>query len=103
MRWVCVNCLDCSTAGSEEILDLIPHFNIQEIFLTTGDIEDGACVALTFTGNLLDEVLSKEMTRYLLLKLSQRNKLTKKSAFFTYIEKCTPSFYAIIRPENFYL
>ncbi len=48
------DCYDCSTAGPDEILDLILHFNTQEIILALGDIEDGACIALTLTGNLLD-------------------------------------------------
>ena len=48
------DCLDCGTAGSDGIFDLVLHFDTQEIILALGDIEDGACIALTLTGNLLD-------------------------------------------------
>ena len=69
------NCLDCSTNGPDGFLDLILHFNTQEIInklenenLSTGDIDlldivtisasainDGDCVLLTLTGNLFNE------------------------------------------------
>jgi len=64
------DCLDCSTAGADGILDLILHFNTQEIIdaldnqtsssediellenVTTADFDDGDCVILTLYGEL---------------------------------------------------
>lgn len=49
-----IDCYDCSTAGPDEILDLIFHFNTQEIVLALGEAEDGDCITLTLIGNILD-------------------------------------------------
>ena len=67
---VILDCLDCSTAGTDGILDLILHFNTQEIIyaldnqtsssenielledVDIADIKNGDCVTLTLYGEL---------------------------------------------------
>ena len=79
-------CLDCSTAGSDGFLDLILHFNTQDIIyklesdnssagdielledVAPADIEDGECVALTLTGSLVNDTPIKGEDSVLILR-----------------------------------
>ncbi len=46
---------DCTTEGPDGYLDLTLKFDAQEIIAALGDVEDGDCLLLGLTGNLLDE------------------------------------------------
>jgi hypothetical protein len=50
-----IGCYNCTTAGPDGYLDLTLKFDEQAIVDALGEIEDGKCLILTFTGNLKEE------------------------------------------------
>ena len=48
------DCMDCTTDGSDGILDLTLKFDVQEVIAALGDVEDEECLTLTLTGELFD-------------------------------------------------
>lgn len=46
---------DCTTDGPDGFLDLVFHFNTQEIITAIGDVNDGDVLVLQLTGNLLED------------------------------------------------
>jgi hypothetical protein len=50
-----IDCSDCTEYGPDEFMDIILHFDTQEIVAAIGDVSDGDCVPLQLTGELLDE------------------------------------------------
>lgn len=80
------DCLDCSTAGLDGFLDLILHFNTQDIInvlesenssagdidlldiVTISAISDGECVVLTLSGRLIDGTPIKGEDSVVILK-----------------------------------
>ncbi len=48
------NCMDCTTDGPDGYLDLTLKFDAQEVVAALGPVEDGDCLVLMLTGNLLD-------------------------------------------------
>ena len=45
---------DCTEDGGDGLLDLTLKFSRQDIVAALGDVEDGDCITLTLTGDLLD-------------------------------------------------
>jgi len=45
---------DCESDGPDGWVDLTLKFSRQEILAAVGDVEDGTCLVLTLTGNLID-------------------------------------------------
>jgi hypothetical protein len=46
--------LDCNTYGSDGLMDLTLTFDKQDIVAALGEVEDGDCLVLFVTGDLLD-------------------------------------------------
>jgi hypothetical protein len=49
------DCFDCTTEGPDGYLDLTLKFGMQEVVAALGDVNDGDCLVLTLTGNLMEE------------------------------------------------
>ena len=48
------NCnTDCATAGPDGILDMVFHFDAQEVIAALGPVTDGECIVVKLTGSLL--------------------------------------------------
>ena len=70
------DCLDCITDGPDSFLDLTLKFSTQEVVALLGaDVEDGDCVVLYLTGNLLGEdngegqaIIGEDVVRIILKK-----------------------------------
>jgi hypothetical protein len=67
------DCWDCNVLGPDGYLDLSLKFNLPEIFLTLGDVNDGECFALTLTGNLLEEFGSRSIRGEDVVVILQKN------------------------------
>lgn len=50
-----VDAFDCTTAGPDGYLDLVFHFDTQELVAALGEVADGDVLVLQLTGNLLEE------------------------------------------------
>ena len=46
---------DCHEEGPDCIMDLTLKFKAQELVAALGEVEDGDCLVLHLTGNLMDE------------------------------------------------
>jgi hypothetical protein len=67
-------CMECTEEGSDGFMDLTLKFDAQEIVAAIGEVEDGQCLLMTLTGNLMEEFNGTEIIGQDVVKIIVKGK-----------------------------